>query len=95
MRLLPNETDLMGKWRLVHGTIESDSTCRRIERLIKDQLTKLGSDASGWDTLFQDPSDGRYWELTYPQSDSEGGGPPRLTCMEQDNARRKYGAIVD
>jgi len=94
MRLLPYETDLIGKWRLVNNAVESDSTCRRIERLIKHQLTKLGSDPSGWDTLFRDPADGRYWELTYPQSDSEGGGPPRLRCMEKDEARQEYGVIV-
>lgn len=94
MKLLPDETDLVGRWRLVGNTIESDSMCRRIERLTTDQLTKLGSDPTGWDTLFKDPADGRYWELTYPQSDSEGGGPPRLTYIHDDEAKRKYGTIT-
>jgi hypothetical protein len=39
MRLLPNETDLVGKWQLVNNAIEANSTCRRIERLIRGQLT--------------------------------------------------------
>jgi hypothetical protein len=94
MKLLPHETDLVGKWRLVNNAIEIDSTCRRVERLVKDQLTKVGSDPSGWDTLFRDPSDGRYWDLTYPQSDSEGGGPPRLKWIAKDDAMQKYGSIL-
>lgn len=94
MKLLASESDLVGKWRLVGNAVESDSTCRRIERLIKDQLTKLGSDPSGWDTLYRDPEDDRYWELTYPQSDSEGGGPPRLTNIPEAIAKQKYGELV-
>lgn len=95
MRLLPNETDLVGKWQLVNNAIEANSTCRRIERLIKDQLTKLGTDRTGWDTLYRDPQDGRYWELTYPESESEGGGPPRLTNIERSEAQRRYGKVVE
>jgi hypothetical protein len=58
-------------------------------------LRRLGSDPSGWDTLYRDPNDGRLWELTFPDSDSEGGGPPRLACLDVDAAREKYGAVVD
>jgi hypothetical protein len=25
--------------------------------------------SGGWETLFQDPNDGRYWERTFPQSE--------------------------
>lgn len=95
MRLLPNETDLVGNWRFVNNAIEADSTCHRIERLVRDQLTKIGTDATGWDTLYRDPQDGRYWELTYPESESEGGGPPRLSTIEKDAAQRKYRGIVE
>lgn len=95
MRLLPQETDLVGKWRLSNNAIEVDSTCRRIERLIKEQLTKLATDPTGWDTLYRDPQDGRYWELTYPESESEGGGPPRLANIDRSEAERRYGKIVE
>lgn len=75
--------------------IVSDATARRIERLIDQQLVELGKDASGWDVLYRDPGDGRLWELTRPQSEMHGGGPPRLTVLSVDAARRKYGAIAD
>ena len=55
---------------------------------------KLGGDASGWDVLFRDPTDGRLWELIYPQSEPHGGGPPQLRCLTADEARQKYGVHV-
>lgn len=95
MRLRPDETDLVGRWRMADGIVQPDPTSRRIERLVTKHLRHLGCDASGWDELYRDPDDGRLWELTYPESDVEGGGPPRLTCIPEDVARRKYGTAVD
>lgn len=95
MKLLPEEKDLVGKWKLAGNTLECDSTARRIDRLVKEQLRQLGTDPSGWDVLYKDPDDGRLWELTYPESDSEGGGPPRLTHLDRDSAISKYGSIAD
>jgi hypothetical protein len=91
MKLLASETDLVGRWRLVDNAVSADENCTRIARLIEDQLTNLGTDPTGWDTLYRDPADGRYWELTFPESDFEGGGPPRLTCINEVEAMRKYG----
>jgi hypothetical protein len=50
--------------------------------------------SGAWETLYRDPSDGRYWERTYPSGELHGGGPPALRCMTADEARRKYGAVV-
>ena len=47
-----------------------------------------------WSVLFRDPGDGRLWELTYPESGSQGGGPPRLTCIDADVARKKFGSVA-
>ena len=32
----------------------------------------------GWEKLYRDPEDGRYWLLTYPFAELQGGGPPAL-----------------
>jgi hypothetical protein len=93
MRLNANESKLVGKWELREGRVVSDAAAKRIEWLIEHQLVKLRSDWSGWETLYRDPSDGRLWELTYPESDSHGGGPPELTCMSLEQAREKYGDV--
>lgn len=94
MKLEPHEKDLVGAWKLVGSTLIADTTAKRIELLTKNFLVELGSDPSGWDVLYRDPGDGRLWELTYPQSESEGGGPPRLTHLSVGEAEKKYGAHV-
>src|ERR1700723_3459159 len=52
---------------------------------------KIAESTSGWEALYRDPSDGRYWERTYPQSETHGGGPPQLSTITLDEAERKYG----
>jgi hypothetical protein len=90
MKLAPGESDLIGLWQLNGDEIVADETCKRIDWLINRHLVPVGTDPSGWDDLYRDPDDGRLWELTRPQSEMHGGGPPRLTCMTNDEARRKY-----
>ena len=79
MKILPNETEIIGKWIKRGADIVGDINCERIEILIKENLKKLGSDESGWSILYQDPNDSRYWEMTFPESQMHGGGPPALT----------------
>lgn len=40
--------------------------------------------------LYKDPTDGRYWELTYPNSEGHEGGPLKLTVMSPEEAEFKY-----
>jgi hypothetical protein len=91
IELKPEERDLIGKWELVDGKVVADATSARIETLVEEHLEKVASDPTGWDTLYRDPEDGRYWELTFPDSSWHGGGPPRLTSASSDHARNKYG----
>ncbi len=46
---------------------------------------------SGWETLFQEPSDGRYWERTYPHGDLRGGRPARLQLIPREKAKKLFG----
>ena len=91
MKLLPTETLLTGKWLLSNGHPVADEVCDRIMLLIKGHLRELGHDSSGWDMLYRDISDGRLWELTFPQSELHGGGPPQLRCIASEEAQMKYG----
>jgi hypothetical protein len=94
MKLLPNETCLKGKWLPKDGRVEADEVCARIEELTRTVLRTLGHDASGWDTLFVDPADGRLWELTYPDSNQHAGGAPELRHLSVEQAKGKYGDIA-
>ena len=95
MKLTPQDLDLVGAWQMKGTKVIGDPVCERIEWLISHHLIQLGSDSSGWSELYRDPDDGRLWELTWPQSEMHGGGPPRLTCLTIDAASGKYGTLVD
>jgi hypothetical protein len=88
------ETLLTGKWIWQGDRIVGDETCNRIYDLIKNHLKEEGRDASGWEALYRDPDDGRLWELTYPQGELQGGGPPQLRHLTVDEAKSKYGDIA-
>lgn len=90
MTLQPHERQLIGKWEFINGRMIADATCDRVEALVKEYLVRVAVDDSGWDTLFQDPSDGRYWERVYLQGHMHGGGPPSLILIEPEAAKRKY-----
>ena len=95
MKLTAQDLDLVGSWKMKGINVIGDAICERIEWLISDHLVQLGSDSSGWNELYRDPDDNRLWELTWPQSEMHGGGPPRLTCLSLEQARAKYGDVVD
>jgi hypothetical protein len=90
MRLLPNETVLIGKWELISGQMQGDQTEERIELLVSGLLEKVSSASGGWEILYRDPRDGRYWELTFPRSEMHGSGPRALRFIEQSEAQNKY-----
>ncbi len=90
MKLNPDEIELKGSWRFVDSSMESDDVCKRIERLISEYLIQIGTDETGWNKLFQDPEDKRYWELTYPDSELHGGGAPFLKCLSRQEVQQKY-----
>lgn len=89
-----DETLISGRWIRSLGRNVPDETCQRITELTRLHLVELGRDPSGWDALYRDPDDGRYWELIYPQSELHGGGPPQLRCLSLSEATTKYGDVV-
>ena len=96
MKLQPHETELVGKWVADGEEVRGDATCERIEQLIASHLKQIAvsKEWGAWETLFQDPGDGRYWERTYPQGELQGGGPPQLRCLSPNEVKRKYGDAV-
>jgi Immunity protein 27 len=94
MKLGPEETDLTGKWEASGGRVIADTICRRIDQLIARELVEVSRLPSGWAVLYRDPQDARLWELTYSQGELHGGGPPRLTCIPEQEARERYGPAL-
>lgn len=90
MKITTEETEVRGNW-ILEGGVVADEMCRRIEWLKSNWLQRVSTDSSGWEALYKDPYDGRYWELTYPQSELHGGGPPTLRFISDESAKSKYG----
>ena len=91
MRLRPEENGRIGAWLVEGDQVIADEVSQRIEILVERRLQLIGSADGGWSRLYLDPADGRYWELTYPQSVMHGGGPPQLAYVPADTAKIKYG----
>lgn len=93
--LRPSETTLVGNWIERAGKVVGDEACNRVNWLVERVLEEVAvsSQSGGWDTLYRDPADGRYWERTYPHSEWHGGGPPTLACISEEAAKKKYAAL--
>lgn len=89
-KILPNETEINGRWSVDGKRVKADATAQRINDLIGGYLIEIARSDDGWSVLYKDPSDGRYWELTYPDSTSHGGGAPRLLVVSTDEAKARY-----
>lgn len=84
------ENKLIGEWVYDNGEIKKDEIALRIEWLISNCLQKIATDETGWSTLYLNPNDNEFWELTYPKSEMYGGGPPALILITKDEAKAKY-----
>jgi hypothetical protein len=47
-----------------------------------DHLEKVAVDVRAWTASYRCPNTGRRWLLDYPESELQGGGPPRLRQVE-------------
>ena len=90
MKILETETELVGKWIYENGVIHGDEVSERIKWLISNQLQRIATDLSGWETLYIDPVDKRLWELTYLNSEMHGGGPQSFIYISNEDAKKKY-----
>ena len=88
-----DERELLGAWSEHVAGRTLNAVDRRIFWLVTRRLIARGQAHQGWEQLYQDPRDGRFWELTFPEGSLHGGGPRRLTCIDEDRAREKYGVI--
>ncbi len=82
-----SKDQLVGSWVLQDGAMKLDHVAEEIERRIREELKSIAT--ADWSGLFVD-TEGDYWELTYPESDTQGGGPKCLTKTSEDAARSVY-----
>jgi len=88
--ITPDENEIVGNWIAVDGKVYNDQLSNRIEYLIDNCLKKISTDKSGWNFLYQDINDRRFWELIYRNGHYHGGGPKALYFIEKKVAIKKY-----
>jgi hypothetical protein len=93
IELNSNEILIEGKWTFDGASMHMDESCQRIEWLISNKLKKLVINGGGWESLYQDPKDQRYWLLTYPESHMHGCGPPLIKVITKSDAQDKLNSI--
>ena len=89
--LAPDEHLLVGAWVEHETRTTHDQVDGRILWLVTRRLVACGHAGDGWDQLYRDPRDGRFWELTFPHGSVLSGGPRRLEWVDARVARDKYG----
>jgi hypothetical protein len=96
MKIASGEIEIRGAWLANGNRISADEAARRIQWLISNVLERVPSPpvAGGWEVLYRDPGDGRFWEHRNPQGELHGGGPPLLKFIPDGEARKKYGPAL-
>lgn len=89
-KLKSSETILVGAWVIQSGQVVADDVSKRIEYLTQNILKEVASSDDGWDLLYRNVDDSRYWELIHPDNDSHGAGAPTLKCLSRQEAEQKY-----
>ena len=90
IELKSDEIILVGTWKIDNAKIVADEVCQRIEKLVTNHLRKVDVDKTGWEKLYIDSNDNRYWLLTFPNSDWNGGGPQTLKMITQTEVTEKF-----
>jgi hypothetical protein len=82
---------IIGGTRVENGKVLSDESSLLIDELIHHRFTRVAQ--RGWYLLYLDPVLGNYWELSYPQGNLHGGGPPRLDQLTASDVLDLYGSL--
>jgi immunity protein 27 of polymorphic toxin system len=87
---LKDRSELTGSWIIKDGHLIEDETSRLIEYLIQEKLQRIAVNSDGWEILYQDPQDQRFWELNFPKGEMQGGGPRTLRIISEEAAKLKF-----
>ncbi|WP_082434612.1 Imm27 family immunity protein [Devosia sp. A16] len=72
---------LADKW-IVDGThVIASGDAGAIDELLANSLEEVASNDGGWRRLYRHRTGGHFWELSYPNSELQGGGPRRLVQL--------------
>ena len=74
--------ELNDDWSWRDGQLAVGGLAAQINELLAGPLVEISRDASGWRIINRHRTSGRFWELDYPKSELQGGGPRRLRELD-------------
>jgi len=84
---------IIGKWIVENGKVIENQECVDIKNLTETELEQIATREGGWVKLYKNKNTGEYWELDYPQSELQGGGPPTHEQVEAGEVQKRYGTL--
>jgi hypothetical protein len=57
---------------------------------IETNCIKITTDESGWEVLYKEKFSNKYWVLTYPNSETHGGGVPLVSPLSGEEVKLKF-----
>ena len=76
LELKRHEREIIGHHFLYKGKMVADDQAVRVLRLTNEYLEYITDDETGWNTLYRDPNDGRYWEKSISKANTMAEGQP-------------------
>ena len=67
----PDELLIVGSWVKIDGRLAADPELRRIQSLIANELDFIATAPGGWETLYRDRQDGRFWEKFFQNGEMQ------------------------
>lgn len=89
-----DRTEYIGGRYFKDGVMYADEITEFIHRETACHLDQLGADETGWNLLYRDRRDSRYWEMTYPKSYLQGAGPPALRLLTLEEVKARFGHLL-
>jgi len=81
-RMTPSE-DLRDVRYAENGKVTACGDAAAIDEMLATKLEEVRTEKSGWTIVFRHRDTNQLWELSYPQSELQGGGPRRLRRIDR------------
>lgn len=60
------------------------------QEFARQHLVQVVVDDVNWKSLYKNPRTGDYWREFFPQSETQGSGPPVFIKISEEEAKREF-----
>ena len=85
-KILSDRADLADRWIMRGSGMSNEGDAGEIDALLSADLAEVANTDDGWRIVYRHRATGVLWELSYPHSEMQGGGPRRLRELSLSDA---------